>query len=157
MKPGDLLALLQEFYADRLRLMNDHRASAARIGQYQYNNTYQYVIAREETQLQWLTDAIAGFGGTPPAPTPPQAAEGDETGILQRDLDRERAFVERWRPRMAALTHARHRKMLDLVLGESLEHARFFAEALAGDKDLLGRSSTGAGERGTVLGKRWVE
>ena len=157
MKPSDLLALLREVYQDRLGLMADHRASAERVGRYQFNNTYQYIIAREETQLQWIADAIVTLGGTIPEDRATELASDSEAQVIAADLEKERAFVERWRPRVAAMTHARHRKMLDVVLGESLEHVRFFVEAAAGHLDLLGRSDTGAGERGTVLASRWLE
>ena len=36
------------------------------------------------------------------------------------------------------MTHARHRKMLDVILGESREHQRLFEQAAAGMEDLLG-------------------
>jgi hypothetical protein len=55
------------------------------------------------------------------------------------------------------MTNARDRKMLEVVLGESLEHSRLLADAKAGRTDLLGRSTSGAGERGTVIANRWVE
>jgi bacterioferritin (cytochrome b1) len=156
-RPGELLSLLQDLYGDRLRLVNGHQVSAGRIGQYEFNNTYQYVIAREETHLQWLAEAIVDLGGSVPAEAAPEPSVGSEHDIIARDLEGERAFVERWRARVATLTNVRHRKMLELVLGESLEHARFFEEAVAGHKDLLGRSCTGAGQRGTVLATRWIE
>src|SRR4029079_12484573 len=56
------------------------------------------------------------------------------------------AFVGKSRPRVDAMTHARHRTMLNVVLGESLEHQRLFAQAAAGFEDLLGRR-TGGGPR----------
>jgi len=37
----DLLALLQEFYRDKLTAMLRHQAGARLIGQYDINNTYQ--------------------------------------------------------------------------------------------------------------------
>lgn len=66
-------------------------------------------------------------------------------------------LVDRWQPRIQQVTNARDRKMLEVILGASLEHAHFFAEALAGDTELLGRSTTGAGQRGTVIADRWLE
>ena len=66
MKSTDLLALLGEFYTDRLTLRNRHVAAAAHIRDYNINNTYQYVINREEVQLGWLASAIAGAGGAVP-------------------------------------------------------------------------------------------
>ena len=32
---------------------------------YDFNNTYQYIIARGDVQLNWLSDAITELGGTP--------------------------------------------------------------------------------------------
>jgi hypothetical protein len=55
------------------------------------------------------------------------------------------------------MTHARDRKMLELVLGEVAEHQRFFAQAAGGRLDLLGRRPEGAGTGGGVLARRWVE
>jgi hypothetical protein len=151
------LSLLQEFYEDRQRLAQDHLTSARHVEDYQFNNTYQYIIAREETHLQWVANAITRLGGSlpPPAPTEPGTLPGAQA--IGRDLERQRAFVERWRTRVVGLTNARDRKMFEVILGEALEHAQLFADAQAGRKDLLGRSDTGAGERGAVLPNRWIE
>jgi bacterioferritin (cytochrome b1) len=157
-KLSELLALYQDFYHDRLRLMTDHQLSARGVGQYHFNNTYQYVIAREETHLQWVADAIIRLGGSLPdlraAADPGPASEHE---LIETDLGSERTFVDRWQPRVQQVTNARDRKMLEIILGESLEHARLFSDAFAGRTDLLGRSTTDAGERGTVLADRWVE
>ena len=61
------------------------------------------------------------------------------------------AFVARWRDRVATVTHARHRTMLGVVLGESLEHQRLFEQAAAGFEDVLGRRSGGVARVGAVL------
>ena len=53
------------------------------------------------------------------------------------------------------MTHARHRTMLDVVLGESLEHQRLFEQAAAGFEDVLGRRTGGAERVGAVLPTRW--
>ena len=140
-----------------MRLTTEHQASARRIGQYQFNNTYQYVIAREETHLQWLAAALAGLSGRPEGVAASADRSGSETQVIDADLEQERAFVARWKPLVDQVTHDRHRKMLDVILGESLEHAGLFADALAGHTDLLGRSDTGAGQRGRVLSTRWME
>jgi hypothetical protein len=55
------------------------------------------------------------------------------------------------------MTHARDRKMLELVLGEVGEHQRLFTQAAGGRPDLLGRRPEGAGTGGGVLPGRWVE
>ena len=43
--------------------------------------------------------------------------------------------------------------MLNVILGETLEHKRFFDLALAGRTDLLGRRADGAGTGGGVAGR----
>ena len=67
------------------------------------------------------------------------------------DRDAAQRFVDKWRPRIDALPNARHRTMLNVILGETLEHKRFFEQALAGRTDLLGRRADGAGTGGGVL------
>jgi hypothetical protein len=47
--------------------------------------------------------------------------------------------------------------MLRVILGETLEHKRFFDQMLAGRNDLLGRSADGARTHGAVIATRWVE
>ena len=58
------------------------------------------------------------------------------------------AFVDRWRPRTEAMSDARHRRMLQVILGEALEQKRFFEQALAGRTDLLGLRSEQVGPAG---------
>ena len=78
--------------------------------------------------------------------------------ILQEDLADAQAFVDRWRPRVEAMSNARHRGMLRVILGETLEQKRFFEQALAGRTDLLGRrEKTLAPAHGEVLPTRWIE
>ena len=55
------------------------------------------------------------------------------------------------------MPNARHRSLLRVILGETLEHKRFFEQALAGRTDLLGRRADGAGTGGGVLPTRWIE
>ena len=74
-----------------------------------------------------------------------------------QDRDAAQAFLDKWRPRVDALSHARHRTMLNVILGETLEHRRFFEQALGGRTDLLGRRADGAGTGGGVMPTRWVE
>jgi hypothetical protein len=64
--------------------------------------------------------------------------------------------VERWRDRVESLPNARHRSMLRVILGETLEQQRFFDQALAGRDDLLGRRADGAGTGDGVMATRWV-
>ena len=67
MKPTELVALLQECYRDRLALVERHKAVAVHVSNYDANNTYQYVINREETHLQWLGDSLVDLGAPLPA------------------------------------------------------------------------------------------
>ena len=76
---------------------------------------------------------------------------------MREDRDAAKAFVEKWRPRVLAMTHARHRTMLNVILGETVEHERFFDQALAGRQDVLGRRTSGASTGGEVLPVRWIE
>jgi hypothetical protein len=77
--------------------------------------------------------------------------------VMAQDRDAAQAFVDKWRPRVAALSHARHRIMLNVILGETLEHKRFFEQAAAGRTDLLGSRPEGQGTGGGVLPVRWIE
>jgi hypothetical protein len=166
--PVELQQLLTEFAADRLSLLQRHEAGARVVSHYDFNNTYQYVINREETHLGWLLNALADFGTALPGPSrtlpvPPVTKPGKKVdaasyrGILEDDAFHLGAFVENWRPRVAHMTHARHRTMLDVIFGESLEHKRFFDQAAAGFEDLLGRRTGGVARQGAVLSTRWME
>ena len=67
MKPTELAALLQECYRDRLALTERHRAVAVHLPAYDVNNTYQYIINREETHLEWIASALSDLGVPLPA------------------------------------------------------------------------------------------
>ena len=168
MKQDELQQLLEQFAAERVALLERHEAGARLVSHYDFNNAYQYVISREETHLQWLQTALAEFGAPLPPPSgtlavpelPKDRKKGDLTAfraICDDDARQLDAFVQRWQPNVAHLTHARHRKMLDVVLGESREHQRFFEQAAAGMEDLLGRRTGGVARQGSVLPVRWME
>ena len=168
MKPAELEQILTEFAADRLALLERHEAGARVVSHYDFNNAYQYVINREETHLGWLQTALAEYGaGLPHAsgalPVPDlvkPARKGDVQSfraVLDDDAGLLAAFVTRWRGRVDAVTQARHRLMLDVVLGESREHQRIFEQAAAGDEDVLGRRTGGVPRTGSVLPVRWLE
>jgi hypothetical protein len=160
----DLLPLLEEFYREKLSSLLRHEAGARLVGQYDFNNTYQYIVNREETQLSWIAQAIVELGGSPdvsaaPPDRPPQGkpAEAART-VMEEDEKDAAAFVERWRPRVEAMANARQRGMLRVILGETLEQKRFFDQALAGQLDLLGRRPDHVGPRvGSVMSTRWIE
>jgi hypothetical protein len=161
-KATDLLELLREFYRDKLAMRQRHVAAARLVSNYDFNNTYQYIINREDTQLNWLRDAITDMGGEPadvPEPEVQASGKGDAllAAVAAPDRDAARAFVDKWRTRIGAMPNARHRTMLNLTLGETAEHQRFFEQMLSGRSDLLGRRADGAGTGGGVLGTRWIE
>ncbi len=158
----DLLPLLQEFYLEKLTMMLQHQAGARRIGQYDANNTYQYIINREEAQLTWVATAIQELGGTvADASEPVRTVKGKAASasvIFEEDAAAAQRFVDRWRPRIDAMQNARHAKMLRVIIGETLEQKRFFEQALAGRQDLLGRRGEQVGpSHGEVLPSRWIE
>ena len=159
----DLLTLLQAFYKDKLIQTLRHSEHARWISQYDLNNTYQYIINREETALSWVASAITSLGGLveeagPGDPAPAVKGEAAVRKLLDGDARDAQAFVERWRPKVEAMSNARHRNMLRVILGEMLEQKRFFEQALAGELDLLGRRDPEAGSRiGEVLPTRWLE
>ena len=159
----DLLPLLQEFHREKLAMMLQHQAGARLIGQYDANNTYQYIINREEAQLTWVSTAIAELGGTvADAAEPLRPAKGKAAAaanaIFEEDAQEAQRFVDRWRPRIDEMNNARHAKMLRVILGETLEQKRFFEQALAGRHDLLGRRGEQVGpSHGEVLPSRWIE
>jgi hypothetical protein len=159
----DLLPLLQELYRDKLVMLLRHQAGARRVAQYDLNNTYQYIVNRDETHLAWVGKAIAELGGSVQDEgaeagdgAPGQSASEAET--FRDDARAAEAFVAKWRPRMNAMSNIRHAKMVGVILGEVLEQKRSFEQALAGRTDLLGRR----GEQlepshGAVLSSRWIE
>ncbi|MDR1988695.1 MAG: hypothetical protein LBQ09_00520 [Acidobacteriaceae bacterium] len=160
----DLTTLLQEFYADKLAELLRHIAGARLVGQYDANNAYQYIINREETQLSWVGRAIVDLDGS--VPSAKEAGDRQVSGkgaaaaqtVMQEDAQRAQAFHERWQPKVEAMTNARHRGMLRIILGEVLEQKRFFEQARVGEMNLLGRRTPGVGERvGEVLPTRWLE
>jgi len=161
-KPTDLIAVLQDIYRDKLALLRRHERVAQMVSSYEFNNTYQQVIGRDENHLSWLRAALSGLDVPPddggPAPDVPAPAKGEAGArvLVEADASAAREFVARWRPRVQAISHARHRKMLDLMLGEVAEHQRFFEMAAAGRNDLLGRRPDTTGTGGGVMSTRWV-
>jgi hypothetical protein len=169
-KATELLDFLREFHRDKLTMFLRHQASARHVTDYDFNNTYQYVIAREDMHVSWVRDAILDASGQtheaaaglaedavePAIQVSAKAAEA-QSAVIAQDRDGAQAFVDKWRPRVAALSHARHQTMLNVIVGETVEHKRFFAQAAAGRTDLLGSRPDGAGTGGGVLPVRWIE
>jgi rubrerythrin len=161
-KPVDLLALLGDFYAEKCAQRARHEANARAVRVYDFNNTYQYVINREDAHLSWLREAIESAGGSLPdavadvQASPPSGTDATAETV-RGDAQATQALVGRWQGRFDAVTNARHRLMLNLILGEMREHQRFFEQAAAGRNDLLGRRTSGTEPVGAVLPVRWVE
>ena len=158
MTPSDLSPLLLEFYVARLAMLERHVASARLVTDYDVNNAYQYVVAREETHVYWVHRALLDVGALVPGEVASAAiATGGVREIAAGDARANQAFVDAWAPRVASVTHARHRKMLQVILGEMLEHQRLFAQAAEGRTDVIGVPSAGTARTGAVLDSRWVE
>jgi hypothetical protein len=159
-----LSSILKEFHGDKLAMRERHVAVARHVSDYAFNNTYQYVINREDVHLQWLEAAIDELGEKPQTvaePNIPAPGKGESfLPLVSDDARAAGAFVAKWRPRMAEVTNARHRSMMQVVLGETLEQKRFFDQIGAGREDVLGRRANGPGPVGTgngVLPVRWIE
>lgn len=166
MQRDELRSFLSELTADRLALIQRHEASARVVSHYDFNNAYQYVIAREETHLEWLQAALSEIDAPVPVASPISSASDVQKGksdasafrdVLGEEARLLGAFVDKWRDRVQALSHARHRTMLNVLLGESLEHKRLFEQAASGFEDVIGRRTGGVARVGAVLPARWQE
>ena len=158
----ELARLIGDFYLERVTLLMRHEEVARNIPDYDINNAYQYIVNREETHLSWLQHALLDLGAPlpvdPARPTVAAPAKGQGfAGLSAEDARANQAFVEAWRPRVEEVTHARHRGMLTVILGEMLEHKRFFDQAAAGRTDLIGVPLAGTERRGIVHPDRWIE
>lgn len=155
-----LAELIRECYLERVALLMRHEDVAVTVTDYDINNAYQYIIAREETHLSWLQHALLGLGAPLPADPARGAAlavKGDGwKSLAAGDAAANARFVERWRPRIDEVTNARHQGMLEVMLGEMLEHKRLFDQAAQGRKDLIGTSLAINDHSGTVMTARWT-
>jgi hypothetical protein len=161
-KPSQSLDLLREFYRDKRALVRRHEAAARQVPDYDVNNTYQYILAREEAHVSWLRTAIEELDGQLAEPDVELALPGTKgpagwKALAEDDARLMQEFVDRWRDRVEQISNARHKGIMRVILGEALEHKRFFDQALAGRTDLLGRRADGAGTGGGVLPARWIE
>jgi len=159
-KPAQLVDLLRECYRDKSALRQRHLAAARAVTDYDFNNTYQYVINREEIQLQWLRDAIEDRGAkadeAPAVDVKAGPGKSAQLAIMKDDVASAQAFIDKWSPRVGPMTNARNRQMLQVIVGETLEAKRFFEQMVSGRSDLLGRSPEGARTKVAVLPTRWV-
>ncbi len=154
--------LITEFLLARTALLMRHEDVARFVTGYDINNAYQYIIAREQTHLSWLQHALLDLGATIPGDPPRDtvsAATGAEAwkALAADDARLNVQFVDQWRPRVETISHARHKGMLNVILGEMLEHKRLFDQAAAGNTDLIGTSLSYNDHPGAVMGDRWVE
>ena len=92
-KATELLALLRDFYRDKLTMRQRHVAVAKHVPDYDFNNTYQYVIAREDMQLGWLRDAITDMGGAlEELPEPTIEGSGKDASLQARLIGEDRGI-----------------------------------------------------------------
>jgi len=158
----DLPHLIREFYLARLALLMRHEEVARHVSQYDANNAYQYVINREEAHVSWVQHALLDLGAPiPPDPARPavQPAGGSDgwKALSAEDARANQQFVETWKPKVDFVTHARHKGMLKVILGEMLEHKRIFDQAAAGREDLIGTHLAINQRSGVVANTRWME
>lgn len=161
MSAQPLADVIREFYLERVRMLTRHEDVAAVITDYDVNNAYQYIINREQTHLSWLQHAMldlgAGIAEDPARGAAIGAVKGDAWRSLCSDDAKANAqFVDKWRAKVDGVTHARHKGMLKVILGETLEHKRLFDQAAAGRKDLIGKSLAINDHSGNVMTSRWT-
>jgi hypothetical protein len=156
--PAELLVFLQDFFRESLDLFQARERVAESVSAYDANNAYQQVLGRQEVHLQWLADAIAALGGKPVESggrrEPAKPGRDASRGQIDSDVRDQSAFIERWTPRLEAVTNARDRKMLNLIVGEMKEHLRALQQAGEGRTDVLGRHADGKILRGQVMAAR---
>jgi hypothetical protein len=161
-KPTELQALVREFYLDRLALLMRHESAARFVSDYDVNNAYQYIISREETQVSWLQHALLDLGAEIPADPPvpnvtPSRKDDAVEELAANDARANQIFVDKWRNRTETVSNARHKGMLQVILGEVLEHKRLFEQASQGRTDIIGTALPINERRGKVLDRRWIE
>ena len=137
-----------------------HEDVAQLVTDYDINNAYQYIIAREQTHLSWLQHALLDLGAAlvnDPSRGPALSAKGDAwKSLAADDAGANAQFVEKWRPKVEIVSNARHKGMLKVILGETLEHKRLFDQAAAGNKNLIGTSLEINDHSGVVMPVRFV-
>ena len=160
MSEANLSDLIRDFYLERVTLLMRHEDVAQTITDYDINNAYQYIIAREQTHLSWLQHALIDLGA--PAVNDPSrgatlSAKGDAwKSLAGEDAGSNAKFVEKWRAKIDDVSNARHKGMLKVILGEMLEHKRLFDQAAAGNKNLIGTSLAINDHSGDVMSVRFV-
>ena len=156
-----LADLIRDFYLERVALLMRHEDVAVTITDYDINNAYQYIIAREQTHLSWLQHALLDLGAsladdpTSTVQVSPVKSDGWKSYCAE-DAQANAKFVEKWRPKLDTVTNARHKGMLKVILGETLEHKRLFDQAAQGRRDLIGKSLEINDHSGDVMADRFV-
>jgi len=157
---ANLSDLIRDFYLERVSLLMRHEDVATVVPDYDINNAYQYIVAREQTHLMWLLHALLDLGvSTPndPARGAMPSVKGDAwKGLAADDARANQQFVDKWRSRVETVSNARHKGMLKVVLGEMLEHKRLFDQAANGRRDLIGTSLAINDHTGQVMSARFV-
>ena len=163
MNPTELQQLIREFYLARLTLLMQHESAARFVTDYDVNNAYQYIISREETHISWLQQTLLAMSAEippdPPVPDVRPTRKGHDA-VLELSANDGRAnakFVAAWQGRIDAVTNARHKGMLEVILGEMLEHRRLFEQASEGRTDIIGTALPINERRGIVIDRRWIE
>ena len=160
MSDPTLADVIRDIYLERVSLLMRHEDVAQVITDYDINNAYQYIIAREQTHLSWLQHALLDLGAklvNDPARGSALSAKGDAwKSFASEDAAANQRFVEKWRPRVETVSNARHKGMLKVILGETLEHKRLFDQAASGRRDLIGKSLDINDHSGTVMPVRFV-
>jgi len=155
-----LAELIRDMYLERVSLLMRHEDVAQVVPDYDINNAYQYIIAREQTHLSWLQHALLDLGAPlvdDPARGPVLKAKGDAWKAMAGDDSKGNAkFVEKWRARIDEVSNARQKGMLNVILGETLEHKRLFDQAASGNKNLIGTSLAINDHSGDVMSVRFV-
>jgi len=155
-----LAELIKDFYLERVSLLMRHEDVAQLVTDYDINNAYQYIIAREQTHLSWLQHALLDLGATlvnDPPRGPALSAKGDAwKSLAGEDARANTQFAAKWRPKVDTVSNARQKGMLNVIIGENLEHARLFDQASAGRKDLIGTSLAINDHSGAVMADRWT-
>ena len=160
MSEQPLADLIREFYLERVSLLMRHEDVAQLVTDYDINNAYQYIVAREQTHLSWLQHALLDLGAplvNDPARGGTLSSKGDAWKQLAGEDARSNAqFVEKWRAKVETVSNARHKGMLKVILGEMLEHKRLFDQAASGNRDLIGKSLAINDHTGDVMARRWT-
>ncbi len=124
MSAPPLADLIRDFYLERVAQLMRHEDVAVTVTDYDINNAYQYIIAREQTHVSWLLHALIDLGAEEPADPPRGPAlsvKRDEwKSFAGQDATGNGQFVDRWRPKVEAVSNARHKGMLNVILGEML-------------------------------------